>query len=191
MKQHNFLVDGFMFSSPKQYEEAVKEFEAIQYIKEKTDLEDSEKVVKLYIKMNEKPSFHTEVGYHFMKELYDRILETGLLPTEALEPVKVVPSSTLRLSQPVEEKRKLSDGTKNGKQLEEYKVKYRNSRIINVFFIVILAVMLVIAFKGDYSYIGDYEEKIKNKYSAWAEELNQREQRVLDKERELGIQSNP
>ena len=63
---NRYEVDGFLFEIPTEYEKAKKEYEAIRYIKTKTDLDNTANVAKLYNKLLEKQNFITPVGLSFL-----------------------------------------------------------------------------------------------------------------------------
>jgi len=186
MKEYGYLVDRFAYETPTQIEEAKKELEAIAYIRSNSDLTQAKTAYALYQNLNKKPSFHTQVGLDFMRELYDVVAASGVIAPENIPPIKVEvfkpfgePGMTL-----TEEERKEK---KEKKTISDYRVKVRNLRIISAFLAGIIVAMFIIARNGDYSYINDYETKLVNKYAEWEEEITQREQAVREKEKELGI----
>ena len=65
----NLTVNGFHFDSAAEYAEAKKEFEAIEYICSKMDVNNPETAFKVYYKLLERKNLHTIVGYSFLKEL--------------------------------------------------------------------------------------------------------------------------
>ena len=50
-----------------------------------------------------------------------------------------------------------------------------------------IVAMFVISFVSDQPNILNYERAITDKYASWEQELNQREQTIRDKERELKL----
>ena len=173
MREKGLVVNGFLFSTNKDYNQAKEELEAIDYIRTNTDLANSGTVLKLYNKLTENRTFHTPVGYTFLKELQGTIIRTGLVKPADLEGIYIP-----------------GKGSDNNEvailKAEQYKVmaeraqiKNRNSRIINIFLVVIIIAMIIIAINTDKSVFTNFENNIIDKYSVWEEELIERE-RVLE-----------
>lgn len=175
--EKEYKVSGYSFSDVLDYKEAKRESETIEYIKANTDLNDKNKVLKLYHKLVERKTLNTIVGYGFLKELRDEIIGDGIINKENLPGI------------PIEKKSKQNNITspdhnmevKNHKQIQEYRIRHRNSRIINLFLILIIFVMIIINVMSDRSLFQDYEEKIVNRYASWEEDLTEREKELEEK----------
>ncbi len=173
MREKGLVVNGFLFSTNKEYNQAKEELEAIEYIKKNTDLANSGIVLKLYNKLTENRTFHTPVGYTFLKELQGTILRSGIVKPENLEGIYIPGKS--------------SDNNEVAiLKAEQYKVmaerehtKNRNSRIINIFLVFIIMIMIIIAINTDRTKFTNFENNIIDKYSSWEEDLKERE-RVLN-----------
>ena len=57
-----FILDGFVFSTRKDYERACKEKETIEYLVANSNMSDMKAVLKIYNKAVEKKSFQTVIG---------------------------------------------------------------------------------------------------------------------------------
>jgi hypothetical protein len=179
MKENENTVSGYSFSDARDFREAKREAETIEYIKANTDISDMNKALKLYHKLVERRTLKTIVGYEFLKGLQDRILAAGIvskdnLPGIRIEREKEIRAYTSQQNQD-QEQRHLA-------MVEDYRIKLRNSRIINIFLVVIIIVMIFIAIINDRSLFVDYENNILNKYSAWEEDLQARENALQEKE---------
>ncbi|HWT76843.1 MAG TPA: hypothetical protein VN258_19255 [Mobilitalea sp.] len=173
MKEKEYQVNGFSFPDTWEYNEAKQEAEAVEYLRATADLTDPQKVLKLYHRLVEKKILRSIFGYEFLKELQDKILEQGIVKQEDLPGI------------PIEMKQKLvRDNTRTQEQIqedkykklsEEYRIRHRNSRIINIFLVVIIFAMFIISFISNHSIAKSAEEKVINKYSSWEEELQARE----------------
>ena len=199
MSSKNTKIASYEFQDEWMFEEARKEYEAIQYIKEKTNLKDPGKALKLYKKMNEKPSFHTVIGFDFMQELRNTITQSGLYAEENLAKVKIARDLS-KYSHRYNQDEAIPDGdnmnlkSTNTKKLrqefEKLKVSLRNTRIVVVFLAIIIIAFLYIAKNSDYGMMSDYETSILNKYANWEEQLKEREAAVTAKEKELDMETN-
>jgi hypothetical protein len=138
--------------------------------------------MKLYHKLTEKQAFQTIVGYEFLKELQVKLIASNTVTLENLPSISIVngkhPNSAKEFAQLSAEQRenKLKD------RADEYRIKHRNSRIINIFLVIIIAAMIIITLLNVSHITGDYEEAILNKYSSWEEELDAKEKELDEKE---------
>jgi Tfp pilus assembly protein PilO len=74
---------------------------------------------------------------------------------------------------------------RNRAQSDIYRDKLKNSRIINVFLVVLILAMFAVVIFGDNSPLKDAEKKIQDKYATWEEQLKEREQSVEEREQQL------
>ena len=63
-----FILDGFVFSTRKDYERACKEKETIEYLVANSNMSDMKAVLKIYNKAVEKKSFQTVIGLEFIEK---------------------------------------------------------------------------------------------------------------------------
>lgn len=181
----DLVVEGFVFETSEGYNDALKEAEAISYIKAKTDLNNSTALVKLYNKLIDKQTFITPIGINFLKELHDRIIDSGVISKDNLRPVPVK-HVIKKQSRSVEGFIKDSD-SRMKIRLSYIEKKLNSSRIINVFLVIIILIMFAITMFSDRSPFINAEVKFQNKYAEWEEDLIQREKVISEKEKELGI----
>jgi hypothetical protein len=176
MKENEYKVAGYSFRDKRAYKEAKQEAETIDYIRKNTDLNDKNKALKLYQKLVERKTMKTIVGYEFLYELQKMILKDGFIDSDKLPPIPIgyerknqgAWNSSLEQNQVQKYKR----------MAEDYKIRHRNSRIINIFLLLIIIGMFIINIFGDRSVFKNYEEEIISKYSAWEEELKERERNL-------------
>lgn len=152
---------------------------------------DMKALYKLYKMSVEKKSFQTIFGLQYLEEIRKRLIGSGVVEKDLLEPIPV---------QTVMEKKAKEPGyLNNADQTEKYKKAYENAKAgnkIRTFFIIILfvviAVMVGITYKSQYSvftYFTNYKENMKNEilneYENWESDLNKREKKVKEKEQQL------
>ncbi len=207
----NLTVNGFHFETAAEYAEAKKEHEAIEYICSKMDVNNPETAFKVYYKLLERKNLHTIVGYSFLKELRDRIAESGIISESELRSINapkvsnrpeqdntVGDETSLEIdthttaaatneqavaSMPGSKER--SKEKKLKAVADYYRFKNRNCHIV----IAALAVIIIVIFAITYYRGGldftDTEIMVQNKYSAWAEELAEKEAKLEIREKEL------
>lgn len=183
MKENEYKVAGYSFSNENDYKQAKQDMETIDLIKSKTDLNDLNKVIKLYHKLVERRSFHTTVGYSFLKELQERILKDSLLSKTNI-PLIPVHKLEMELSSFTKSMHEEKD-RKYHATIQNYKIKLRNSRIISAFlFVIIIAMLLISVFSDKYTFI-NYKNEILDRYSTWEEDLESREKALDERENKL------
>jgi len=187
---NRFELDGFVFQNRNEFAKAKKELEAIAYIRSNSDLNNATLVLKIYDKLLDKGTFQTVVGYMFLKELRETILEDS---TISKGKVRSIP---IKFSEPAKIREKEEDRCAEAKRAdmfqelyEKEKVKKISTKIVIGFLVCIIIGMLVAAQFTPYSLFTNYEDKIINKYENWQKDLEQkeaqleqREQALLDKE---------
>jgi hypothetical protein len=187
MKENEYQVCGYCFSDLQKYKEAKREAETIEYIRANTDLNDKNKVLKLYNKLVERKTLKTVVGFEFLKELQEKILKEGIISKENLPGISV--GSETRQIKAFSGQIDHESEEKHRSLAEEYRIRHRNSRIINIFLVMIIIVMFIIAIFSDRTKFKNYETEILNKYSSWEEELNAREQALDEREAAQTVQT--
>ncbi|MDF2908288.1 MAG: hypothetical protein K0R34_3609 [Herbinix sp.] len=183
MNDKEYKVAGYIFADAHNYKEAKREEETVEYIKANTDLNDLNKALKLYHKLVERKTLKTIVGYTFLNDLRNKILNAGIVTRENLPDIQIEKSDKEpRVYDNVLEKEQVQ---RHLTMIEDYKVKLRNSRIISIFLAAIIIIMIVIAVFSDRSMYSIYENQVIDKYVGWQTELETREKALEEKEKAL------
>ncbi|NLK28681.1 MAG: hypothetical protein GX306_10125 [Clostridiales bacterium] len=142
MADKEYKLHGYSFTDFDEYREAKQEADSVNYIRVRTDFNDLSKVTKLYHSLIDKCAFKTIIGYAFLKELQDIILKGGISSLDTLPSIRIenIDKPLINSVDP-QELKKLNQFQK---QAEEYRIRHRNSRIINVFLIIIIVAMIII-----------------------------------------------
>lgn len=182
LSEKEFVVDGFLFSTEKEYEDAKQELESVEYLRNNSDLSIGKTVLKLYNRLIEDHTFHTPIGYQFLKELQDNMINSGIVKVDELVKIYV----------PAQHRGESSE--LNALKLNQYKqiaetlkTRYRNSRIINIFLVIIIIVMIGISIYSDKTVFTKFENQVINKYASWEEELKSKNEKLITREEELNI----
>lgn len=189
MNDNEQKIDGFSFSDSHTFKEAKREAETVEYIKANTDLNNMNKTIKLYHKLVERNTLKTVVGYCFLKELRERIVQGGIVSEDNLPPIRIeqeekqIRAYSGEIDHDTEERHLL--------MIDDLRIKLRNSRIISIFLAVIIAAMILISIFSDRNIFVNYENQVIDKYSAWAEELDTRQKALDDREKALEERENP
>jgi len=180
-KEDVYIVDGFAFASEKEAEQAKKEREGIRYVKEKMNMNNPDMVLRIYNKMIREKMFTTSVGYAYLFDLQEYLRTNPYIKDEEILPIEVVHPS---LQEGLKEEKQ-----KHKEQLQEIKKKsntkqvtnkelhnrYRLSLLVNLILAISVVFMFLISATSSHPTILNYEEEIINRYSAWEQELTERE----------------
>lgn len=193
-------IDGFLFSDPAEIAQAKKELEGIRYLRTKLDRENPEQVLLVYNQAVDQQLFTTPVGYFFLKELQDFLITIPFIKDDDIHRIKISERMTeafekSRAKTAKEEKKTAVKRYEDEKRLREKSIQARNvdykGRFFAAVFLVCLLAAVVIgmfavtAVSEDNVTILNYENALIDKYEAWEEELNAREEALTAKEREL------
>ena len=83
----NLTIKGFHFNSAKEYADAKKESETIDYICSRMDINNPEIALKVYIKLLDKQTMNTILGICFLKQLRDTVLASNMIDEEELKTI--------------------------------------------------------------------------------------------------------
>ena len=181
MDEKKFIVDQYLFETEEEYELALNEKKKIQYIDEHTDYRAVENIAILYMKIIENNMFQTPVGYAYLERLREFLVKNGA-KTDNLPSIPVKKKISLA------GKKELM---RENRQLKEQLQRGKNRNLVMVFVCIGLVVAIIalfaLAFTDNHPNILNYENVIQNKYSAWEQELVERENAVREKELALEV----
>ena len=83
----NLTVKGFHFNNAKEYADAKKEADTIDYICSKMDITNPEIALKVYIKLLDRQTLSTVLGICFLKQLRDTVLASNMIDEEELKTI--------------------------------------------------------------------------------------------------------
>ena len=180
-QEQSYIVGGFSFTSENEAEKAKKEREGIRYIKEKTNMNNPEMVLRIYNKMIREKMFETAVGYAYLFDLQEYLRTNPYIKDEDILPIEVI-HPTLKeglkeekqkhKEQMQEMKKKAAKSTETDKAL---KSRYQLSLLLNLILVISVVFMFIISATSNHPNILNYEEELINRYSSWEQELTERE----------------
>lgn len=182
MEKESLIVEGFVFPSFKEAQVALKEQKNIEIIRERTEFSDPEAIYELYVKLMERNMFKTMIGYSFLYELRHTLI------TEFSYDEQQLPTIHLPKHMEYDKVSELNKGVMEMKIQKLLLVKKRMSIVIAALLFMVIAMFVIAAVNPNVGYVNT-ENKIVNKYSAWQEDLEQREQAVKEREKELNMNS--
>jgi len=184
-----YVVEGFAFTSKEEAERAQKECEGIKYIKDKTNMNNPDMVLQIYNKMIREKMFITSVGYAYLFDLQEYLRTNPYINDEDILPIQIVhPSLEESLR---EEKQKHEAKLREVKQKaakkpitnEKLRKRYQVSLVMNLILTISVVFMFFITATSGHPTILNYEKEIINRYSAWEQELTEREAALREAEK--------
>lgn len=176
------VIDSFEFESRDEFDRATKEMEIIKALRERADFSDPKVLLKIYNKSVADKLFGTAVGYCFLFEIRNRIVESGIVSATALQDIPIKEQK----SRPLDTIPTRLEGERKFQRLYEgQKLLNKKFKIAIIAMIIILAGFVFINLRFEYSiftYFSDYktnmEEELIDKYENWQQDLENREARL-------------
>lgn len=179
--EKKFTFQGHTFEDEKQLIAAKKEAEAIEYLRSKTDFGNMNNLRKLYDRILDRDMMETVVGIAFLKEIRETLVGSGMFKEDQIRPVPLLPE--------VKKLKKRREIQKRSREMTLLERSERQNTVLKVvcFFLTVLVIgMFVISLTGTRSpWALRYEEQLINKYAAWAEEIQTKEEYLRRYVREL------
>lgn len=184
LNTEELTVDGYIFASPKDVELAKNEIRKIAYIESHTDMTNLSIAHSLYDKAISERFFQTPIGHEYLRDI-QKALEAGGVKPEDIKPIPLYTTfARIDLKSSENVKRRT---TKVEKKELSLKQKYRNAVLIAMILGFLCLAMFLISMNGTTVNALNYKQAITNQYSAWEQELTQRENAIRERERELNI----
>ncbi len=189
-KKGKYVVSGYTFLDEKQAMAARDEISAIKYVSGKTNTSDPAQVYVLYNKIIDKKLFRTPVGMDYLKELQRILYVSKEIPNDRIRPIPVEP----QLQEALEERQAARDSRDRIRELERKcqrnQERFVRAMIVNIFLVVAVIAMVLIALSSSNPNIIDYENKLIDKYEDWNTQLKSKEEQLNELEKELESKYN-
>ena len=140
-EKKKITINGFVFTDEAEAEQAKKEAQGIHYVEERADMHHPETVLEIYNKMVKQELFETAVGYTYLKELQEYLIQNPAINNRDILPISVTHpmlEESLRKKLRISAKKE-SNEKKMLKKSDGYRKKYE----ITLFISVILAVSIM------------------------------------------------
>ena len=185
---------GFAFPDEKMMEKALKEAEGIRYVKNSADLTDPQVVFNVYRQMVNQRLFETPVGYSFLYELQENLWTNPAISNDTIPHIPVAavskyapaaqraraeqPPSVPRIRTEVKTKIVHKTEVKN----VDYKIKFKACMsVCAVLLLIVIGMFAVTATSGNINIV-NYENALIEKYEHWETQLNEREEKLRERE---------
>ena len=182
----NFIVGGYDFLSELDAQKASLDLSKIKVLEERVKASRPNDIKAVYEKAIENKIFKSPIGWQYLARLREKLYASGF-SEEELIPIPIPVSLTrhsafenLSIQQRI--KPDVRDSKADFKRLFPY--------ILNIFLLIIVIAMFIIASTGDSDNILNYKRNVTNRYSSWEQDLTQREKVIREAEKKLGIESS-
>ncbi len=169
-----FEAEGFSFPNQTEAKLATKEKKQVDYIESKLNYADVSQVYSIYEKAIGDQIFRTPVGMIYLKHLQNYLNNHKDKLDKEITPIPVRTVKNIRRPDTKQEIAKRKFGT-------------TVSVALNVLLAMAVAFMFYVALSSENPNILNYETALENRYAAWEQELDTREQVIREKELELKI----
>ena len=181
----NFIVGGYDFLSEHDAQKASLDISKIKLLEERVKASKPNDIRAVYEKAIENKIFKSPVGWHYLAKMREKLYDCGFTDDELI-PIPIPVTLTRHSAfDNLSVKQRIRPENKDNKR--EFKRLF--PVILNIFLIIIVIAMFFIASTSESDNIINYKRNITNRYSAWDQELTEREKEVRKKEKELGIES--
>jgi len=180
------IIDGFVFKDDADISLVEDEIARIKYLAEKMNMNNAQGVYAVYDKLVQGGIFVTPVGYEYLRTLQDYLYKSPEIPDEIIKGIPVAISYSDALDKRNQDREEMLKSNRR-KFKKTFKNEYKVSLLVNVILIIMVIAMFVITLKADNPNMINYRTAIVNQYSTWEQELNDREKKIREKEREMGI----
>ncbi|MBR5406983.1 MAG: hypothetical protein IK111_04980 [Lachnospiraceae bacterium] len=182
-------VDGYEFIDRENGSIAQEEINRINYISSRMNDENPEAVLSVYNKMIESNTFFTPIGLEYLRRLQAYLYKKQEIEDDRIRDIPVIVSYVDLQNQLNDKKDAMrQEQARRRRRVKTFKQEYKTSLMVNLVLIIMIIVMFLIILKSDTPNMINYEKAITNRYAEWEQELTEREQKVREKEDELGIE---
>lgn len=185
-------VAGFEFESEEMAASAEKELQAVNYVKSQTKMDDPGVVLKVYTALVNQKSFSTPVGLSFLEDLQEYLYGIPYIDKADIPLIPITDYMGKKDKEKAKEKTKPEpqgtavDKSQPVKESGKYKTLFHVSLFFAIVFLIIIGGMFTITYlSGNNVNIINYENEIIDKYEAWEQELQDREDELKKRESEL------
>lgn len=196
--EQKVVIDGYEFQNPEDAKIANEELAKVNALHSKIDENNLAAVKAVYIKAVEQNIFETQIGLTYLKNIRNYLISKGVLK-ENESPIPVLYTKSIlkdKSSQNAAEfealKEKLKKDAEQKIQTERTKTEKaqkacRQRTILSAVLFCMVLLMFAISMTGNNPTILNYKSAILNQYAEWEQQLTERENKIREKEAELGI----
>lgn len=181
----NYIIEGFSFKTQEEAEAAKKDIQSIKYIKNRSVNLKHDKLLEVYNKLITDKMLTTPIGIAFLNEFREQLVMYPDIDNDLILPIEISQKIVVK---EISSRTDYNEVNISKKELKkDYKVRYKNSLIINFILALAILAMLIIVNTSNNINILNYKDKLTDRYQQWEQELNQREQKIKELESKYNI----
>ena len=182
----NFIVGGYDFLSELDAQKASLDLSKIKVLEERVKASRPNDIKAIYEKAIENKIFKSPIGWQYLARLREKLYASGF-SEEELIPIPIPVSLTRHSAfENLSVQQRIKPDSRDSKA--EFKRLF--PYILNIFLLIIVIAMFIIASTSDSDNILNYKRNVTNRYSSWEQDLTQREKVIREAEKKLGIESS-
>ncbi|RKM56032.1 hypothetical protein D6855_15500 [Butyrivibrio sp. CB08] len=179
----SYIVCGFDFMSENDAQKAEMDLSKIKVLQTRVKASRPNDIKAVYEKSIENKIFKTPIGWGYLYGLRDQLLQSGFTEDDLI-PIPINVSMTRHSAmENLTVKQRIKPEKKNPEFGRIFPI------VLNVVLAILVIVMFLIAASGENDNIINYKRNVTNRFSAWEQELTERERKVREAEKNLGIES--
>ncbi len=178
----SLVVGGYQFMSETDAQKAQMDLSKIRVLEARTKASKPNDIKAVYEKAIENKIFKTPVGWAYLSGLKEKLLKSGF-NEEDIIPIPLNISITRHSAiENLNVKQRIQPEKKNLEFKRIFPI------ILNIVLAILVILMFVVAATGDSDNIINYKSNVTNRYSSWEQDLTEREKKVREAEKKLGIE---
>ena len=167
----NFIVGGYDFLSELDAQKASLDLSKIKVLEERVKASRPNDIKAVYEKAIENKIFKSPIGWQYLARLREKLYASGF-SEEELIPIPIPVSLTRHSAfENLSVQQRIKPDSRDSKA--EFKRLF--PYILNIFLLIIVIAMFIIASTSDSDNILNYKRNVTNRYSSWEQDLTQRE----------------
>ncbi len=179
------VVQGVRYASVHDAAAAREELKKILYIKSRMNYNNPEEVLAIYNKMIENKLFVTPTGHEFLFAVRSFLTDSPVIDNDRIYTINTDSLFTQRARNEARASMRPTLSPDARAQMKKMKNVYRTSVIVNIFLVLVIIALFVIALNSDNPNILNYKTVIENQYADWEQNLEEREKQLKEKERQM------
>ncbi len=180
----SFIVGGYEFLSEEDAQKADMDLSKIRLLNSRVKANRPADIKAVYEKAIENKIFKTPVGWGYLIGLRDKLIESGYSEDDIIP----IPLNVSMTRHSALENLTVAQRIRVEKPKRNLEFKRVFPIVLNVILVILVVVMFLIAATGENDNIINYKSNITNRYSGWEQDLTEREKKVREAEKKLGIE---
>ena len=182
----DYIVGGYEFVSEQDAQKAAMDQNKIRLLEARVKASRPNDIKAVYEKAIENKIFKTPIGWNYLIAMREKLIRSGFTQEDLIP----IPLNISMNRHSAIENLAVKQRIKVEKPKRNLEFGRIFSIILNVALVILVVIMFIITEKSDSDNILNYKRNVTDRYSAWEQELTERERAVRQAEKKLGIESS-